>query len=80
MLTIDQLSNYFPLPLRRKNPQGVLVEYLQHEILDSIFKEKASAALSFIGGTAIRILCKVKITNSGDQKKQGYLAYANYHL
>ena len=56
MLTIDQLSDYFPLPLRRKNPQGVLVEYLQHEILDSIFKEKASAALSFIGGTAIRIL------------------------
>jgi len=56
MLTIDQLSDYFPLLLRRKNPQGVLVEYLQHEILDSIFKEKASAALSFIGGTAIRIL------------------------
>ena len=56
MLTIDQLSDYFPLSLRRRNPQGVLVEYLQHEILDSIFKDKASAALSFIGGTAIRIL------------------------
>ena len=56
MLTIDQLSAYFPLPLRRKNPQGVLVEYLQHELLDSIFKEKSSASLSFIGGTAIRIL------------------------
>ena len=56
MLTIDQLSDYFPLLLRRKNPQGVLVEYLQHEILDSIFKEKSSASLSFIGGTAIRIL------------------------
>jgi len=56
MLTIDQLSDYFPLPLRQKNPQGVLVEYLQHEILDSIFKEKSSASLSFIGGTAIRIL------------------------
>jgi predicted nucleotidyltransferase component of viral defense system len=56
MLTIDQLSDYFPLPLRRKNPQGVLVEYLQHELLDSMFKEKISASLSFIGGTAIRIL------------------------
>jgi predicted nucleotidyltransferase component of viral defense system len=32
------------------------VEYLQHELLDSIFKEKSSASLSFIGGTAIRIL------------------------
>lgn len=56
MLTIDQLSAYFPLSLRRKNPQGVLVEYLQHELLDSIFKEKSSSSLSFIGGTAIRIL------------------------
>jgi len=56
MLTIDQLSNYFPLTLRQRNPQGILVEYLQHELLDSIFKDKASAALSFIGGTAIRIL------------------------
>jgi predicted nucleotidyltransferase component of viral defense system len=56
MLTIDQLSDYFPADLRRKNPQGVLVEYLQHELLDSIFKEKLSASLSFIGGTAIRIL------------------------
>jgi len=56
MLTIDQLSEYFPLALRRKNPQGVLVEYLQHELLDSIFKEKSASSLCFIDGTAIRIL------------------------
>jgi predicted nucleotidyltransferase component of viral defense system len=56
MLTIDQISEYFPLALRRKNPQGVLVEYLQHELLDSIFKEKSSASLCFFGDTAIRIL------------------------
>ncbi len=56
MLTIDQLYDYFPLSVRRKNPQGILVEYLQHEILDSMFKDKSSALLSFIGGTAIRIL------------------------
>lgn len=56
MLTIDQLSDYFPADLRRKNPQGVLVEYLQHELLDSIFKEKSSTSLSFISGTAMRIL------------------------
>ena len=56
MLTIDQISEYFPQALRRRNSQGVLVEYLQHELLDSIFKEKSAAALCFIGGTAIRIL------------------------
>ena len=56
MLTINQISEYFPLAVRRKNHQGVLVEYLQHELLDSIFKEKSSASLCFIGGTAIRIL------------------------
>jgi predicted nucleotidyltransferase component of viral defense system len=56
MLTIDQLAAYFPSNLFQQNPQAALVEYLQHELLDSIFKEKASAALSFIGGTAIRLL------------------------
>ena len=34
----------------------MLVEYLQYELLDSLFKNKAVAALSFIGGTSIRIL------------------------
>jgi len=56
MLTIEQIFDCFPLDLRQKNPQGVLVEYLQHELLDSIFKEKLSVSLSFIGGTAIRLL------------------------
>jgi predicted nucleotidyltransferase component of viral defense system len=34
----------------------MLVEYLQYELLDSLFKNPAASALSFIGGTAIRIL------------------------
>lgn len=34
----------------------MLVEYLQCEILDSLYKQKESAQLSFIGGTAIRIV------------------------
>ena len=55
MLTLNQLATYFPPELMRKNPQGILVEYLQHELLDSIFKEKASGLLNFIGGTAVRI-------------------------
>lgn len=56
MLTIDQIRAYFPEPVFRRNPQAALVEYLQHELLDSLFKDAAAAHLSFIGGTAIRIL------------------------
>jgi len=40
----------------RANPRGVLVEYLHYELLDSLYKLPASTALSFIGGTAIRML------------------------
>lgn len=56
MLTIEQIRSYFPPGIFRENPEGVLIEYLQYELLDSVFKEPGAAALSFIGGTAIRIL------------------------
>ena len=56
MLTIDQIASYFPDSVFRKNPQGALVEYLQYEILDSLFKNQGAEHLCFIGGTAIRIL------------------------
>jgi len=56
VLTLEQISGYFPLPLIRRNPRGMLVEYLQYELLDSLFKDAAASELSFIGGTAIRIL------------------------
>jgi len=56
MLTIDQIASYFPENVFRRNPEGALVEYLQYELLDSLFKNAGSAHLSFIGGTAIRIL------------------------
>lgn len=56
MLTLTQISSYFPEIVFRKNPHGVLVEYLQYELLDSLFKDKRATHLSFIGGTAIRIL------------------------
>ncbi|MBU1570927.1 MAG: nucleotidyl transferase AbiEii/AbiGii toxin family protein [Proteobacteria bacterium] len=56
MLTLDQLSGHFPPTLRQRNPRGILVEYLQYELLDSLFKNSTAATLSFIGGTAIRIL------------------------
>jgi predicted nucleotidyltransferase component of viral defense system len=36
-------------------PKNILVEYLQYEILDSMFKHTESRELSFMGGTAIRM-------------------------
>ncbi|OGC22825.1 hypothetical protein A2291_08570 [candidate division WOR-1 bacterium RIFOXYB2_FULL_42_35] len=56
MLGWEQIKDYFPQELAKLNPKGILVEYLQYEILDSIFKQAGSEKLSFIGGTAIRII------------------------
>ena len=56
MLGIEQIAGYFTRELFQRNQQGVLVEYLQYEFLDSLFKNADAANLSFIGGTAIRIL------------------------
>lgn len=56
MLNFDQIKEYFEDSLARLNPKGMLVEYLQYECLDSLFKNTGSEKLSFIGGTAIRII------------------------
>lgn len=56
MLTLEQIGEYFPEQVVKRNPRGILVEYLQYELLDSLFKLKGAALLSFIGGTAIRML------------------------
>ncbi len=56
MLTLEQIKEYFPEQVVKRNPRGILVEYLQYELLDSLFKLKEAAFLSFIGGTAIRML------------------------
>lgn len=56
MLTLEQISGYLPQSLQQRNPRGMLVEYLQYELLDSLFKNNEAASLSFIGGTAVRIL------------------------
>ncbi|MFZ5392070.1 MAG: nucleotidyl transferase AbiEii/AbiGii toxin family protein [Patescibacteria group bacterium] len=56
MLTIEQLKQYYPatsgneLPLKR-----ILIEYLQYELLSSIFAQPAAKNISFMGGTAVRI-------------------------
>ncbi len=56
MLSIQAIKAKYTDEIFRKNPKAVLVEYLQHEFLDSIFKQVNSELLSFIGGTAIRIV------------------------
>jgi len=56
MLTIEQIKANFSSHLFERNSKGVLVEYLQYELLDSIYKFEESRQLSFIGGTAIRII------------------------
>ena len=56
MLTLKQIKEHFNEQLVKKNPKGIVVEYLQYELLDSLFKHREAASLCFIGGTAIRIL------------------------
>jgi predicted nucleotidyltransferase component of viral defense system len=41
---------------QHKNTKLMLVEYIQYELLDSLFKQKGSELLNFIGGTSIRIV------------------------
>jgi predicted nucleotidyltransferase component of viral defense system len=56
MLNFEQIAEYFEPALTHSNPKGLVVEYLQYEVLDSIFKRPGSEKLSFIGGTAIRMV------------------------
>jgi len=56
MLSFDKICEYFPKRLIQANSKGIFVEYLQYEFLDSLFKLPGSEKLSFIGGTAIRII------------------------
>lgn len=55
MQTYIQIKEKYSPEIVQRNPRAVLVEYLQYELLDSIFKQKGSENLSFIGGTAIRL-------------------------
>jgi predicted nucleotidyltransferase component of viral defense system len=55
MISISQIEQYYPAYLRgfKKN---LLREYLQYKILEIIFNSKLAAKLSFLGGTALRIV------------------------
>lgn len=55
MLTLDQIAAQYSENLRAfKRP--VLREYLQYKILEIIFASTLSPKLSFLGGTALRII------------------------
>lgn len=55
MLNLSQIEQYYPEKLRvfRKN---ILREYLQYKILEIIFDLPLANQLSFLGGTALRII------------------------
>lgn len=55
MLNLKRIEKYYPENLRafKKN---ILREYLQYKILEIIFNSKATNKLSFLGGTALRII------------------------
>lgn len=55
MLDLQQIASFYPQPVRtfKKN---LLREYLQYKILDIIFASNFADRLSFMGGTAIRIV------------------------
>ncbi|MFH1661731.1 MAG: nucleotidyl transferase AbiEii/AbiGii toxin family protein [Candidatus Falkowbacteria bacterium] len=55
MLTLDKIEQNYPENLRpfKKN---ILREYLQYKILEIIFNSRIALKLSFLGGTALRIL------------------------
>lgn len=55
MLSLEQIQQQYPATLQ-KFPGNVLREYLQYKILDIISHSPLAPKLSFLGGTALRII------------------------
>lgn len=55
MISIEQISTFYP-PSQQLMRRNILREYLQYKILGIIFRHELSARLSFLGGTALRLL------------------------
>jgi len=55
MINLNQIFEQYPEQLRIHS-QSILKEYLQYKILYSIFESKYANKLSFLGGTALRIV------------------------
>lgn len=55
MLSLKNIASYYPKQLQTF-PRYMLREYLQCKILEIIFNSPLAPKLSFIGGTALRIV------------------------
>ena len=55
MLTLDEIAAQYPVFLQSFR-RAMLREYLQYKILEIIFASKYGNRLSFLGGTALRIM------------------------
>ena len=55
MLSLQEIEKYYPEKLK-KFKRNILREYLQYKILQIIFNSKYANKLSFLGGTALKII------------------------
>lgn len=55
MISLAQIEQYYPQYLRGFK-RNILREYLQYKILDIIFNSRLAGPISFLGGTALRII------------------------
>lgn len=55
MLSIQEIEKFYPAKLQ-KFKRHILREYLQYRILASIFRTPQATKLSFLGGTALRLI------------------------
>jgi predicted nucleotidyltransferase component of viral defense system len=55
MLSLQEIEKYYPENLKEFK-RNLLREYLQYKILQIIFNSKYASKLSFLGGTALRIV------------------------
>lgn len=55
MLDFDQIKNQYS-PQLQGFQRAILREYLQYKILQAVFESKQASRLSFLGGTALRII------------------------
>lgn len=55
MLSLEEITPFFPEAMRRF-PRSIMREYLQYKMLEIIFETPEGRQLSFLGGTALRIM------------------------
>jgi predicted nucleotidyltransferase component of viral defense system len=55
MLDFEQIQEQYPENLQRFE-RAILREYLQYKVLQAIFESKHASRLTFLGGTALRIV------------------------